>query len=284
MSLLAFVTSPLERNATIRTDAALIQGRLSAKNVKILHLSGDGVQVQNGVPFTGRDGSEHDLVYLGEDGSGQPWFAAACDRSDALSPLRPLISSGALSAEELTILAQARSLIHWHERHGFCANCGVKTEMQDAGYRRHCQACGADHFPRTDPVVIMAVRHEGKILLGRQKAWAEGMFSALAGFMEPGETIEQAVAREVAEEAGIKVGKISYITSQPWPFPANLMIGCVADATTTDIKVDEKELEQARWFSSAEIKLMLNRKHPENLYASNPYAIAHAVIKAALKT
>ena len=172
--------------------------------------------------------------------------------------------------------------MHWHERHGFCANCGHKTEMQDAGYRRHCPSCKIDHFPRTDPVVIMAVRHEGKILLGRQRAWAPGMYSAIAGFMEPGETMEQAVGREVLEETGVVVGHVTYVASQPWPFPSTLMIGCIAECKKAEIILDEKELENARWFTQAEVRLMLEQKHPEKLTASNPHAIAHQVITAAL--
>jgi NAD+ diphosphatase len=284
LSLLAFVSSPLDRNANIRSDAAKIEQRLHEKHVKILQLSGDGVRMNGAELYFADSATFPEVIYLGEDKAAQPWFAVSKLTQNEMSPIRPLISEGVISAEKLSIVAQARSVLHWHDRHGFCANCGAPTQMMDAGYRRHCEACKADHFPRTDPVAIMAVRHAGKVLLGRQKAWAAGMYSALAGFMEPGETIEQAVAREVVEETGIHVGKITYVTSQPWPFPANLMIGCVAEATSTEIKVDEKELESARWFSHEEIRLMLRREHPENLYASNPYAIAHAVIEAALET
>ncbi len=282
MSSLAFISSPLDRNANIRSDASLIEQRLKDTNVKILQLSGDGVRMAGKSLFTKAEAILSETIYLGEDQFGHPWFAQEKLTENAMSPIRPLITESDISPNHLSIVAQARSMLHWHAKHGFCANCGAKTAMADAGYRRHCAVCAIDHFPRTDPVAIMAVRHGDKILLGRQKAWAPGMFSALAGFMEPGETIEQCVAREVFEEAGISVGKITYVTSQPWPFPANLMIGCIAEAISTEIKVDEKELEIARWFSRDEINLMLQRKHPENLYASNPYAIAHAVIMAAL--
>jgi NAD+ diphosphatase len=173
--------------------------------------------------------------------------------------------------------------VYWHEKHGFCAACGQQTEMTDAGYRRHCPACKTDHFPRTDPVVIMAVRRGNHILLGRQKAWAAGMYSAIAGFMEPGETIEQAVAREVREETGIIAEKVSYIASQPWPFPSSLMIGCIAEAQSEAISLDDQELENARWFAFDEVRLMLAGKHPEGLHASHPWAIAHSVISAALQ-
>ncbi len=282
MSSLAFISSPLDRNANIRSDASLIEQRLKDTNVKILQLSGDGVRMAGKSLFTKAEPILREAIYLGEDQFGHPWFAQEKFTENEMSPIRPLITESDISPDHLSIVAQARSMLHWHAKHGFCANCGAKTAMADAGYRRHCSVCAIDHFPRTDPVAIMAVRHGDKILLGRQKAWAPGMFSALAGFMEPGETIEQCVAREVFEEAGISVGKITYVTSQPWPFPANLMIGCIAEAISTEIKVDEKELEIARWFSRDEINLMLQRKHPENLYASNPYAIAHAVIMAAL--
>ena len=282
MSSLAFISSPLDRNANIRSDASLIEQRLKDTNVKVLQLSGDGVRMAGKSLFTQPEMGLGEAIYLGEDQFGHPWFAQEKLTENAMSPIRPLITESDVLPEHLSIVAHARSMLHWHSKHGFCANCGAKTTMADAGYRRHCAVCKIDHFPRTDPVAIMAVRHGDKILLGRQKAWAPGMFSALAGFMEPGETIEQCVAREVFEESGIRVGKITYVTSQPWPFPTNLMIGCIAEATSTEIKVDEKELELARWFSHDEINLMLQHKHPENLYASNPYAIAHAVINAAL--
>ena len=167
-----------------------------------------------------------------------------------LMDLRSLAVAGFLPQGELAILAQARSLLHWHERHGFCANCGAKTEMRDAGYRRHCGACTTDHFPRTDPVIIIAVRHGKRMLLGRQSAWPEGMYSTLAGFMEPGETIEEAARREVFEEAGISVGEIRFHSNQPWPFPSSLMIGLIGEALTDDIVIDPKELETARWFEA----------------------------------
>ena len=189
----------------------------------------------------------------------------------------------ALPPEELGILAQARSLIQWHERRNFCSNCAHTLEIADAGYRRHCAGCGMDHFPRTDPVVIMVVRHEGRILLGRQSSWKPGMYSALAGFVEPGETIEDAARREVFEESGVRVGAVRYVTSQPWPFLSNLMIGLIGDAVAAEITLDENELEDARWFSADEARLMVERRHPDGLYAANPYAIAHELVRVALR-
>lgn len=278
---LAFVNSPLDRNANFRTDVEFLLRKFNAPQAKFLQIFGDGVKVVSDRLITAKPASGTDCVYLGDDEKGEPWFAYS-KPDENLTPLRPLMVGNILPREQLSILAQARSLVHWHERHGFCANCGHKTEMQDAGYRRHCPSCKTDHFPRTDPVVIMAVCDQDRILLGRQRSWAPGMYSALAGFMEPGETMEQAVAREVREESSVVVGRVTYVTSQPWPFPSSLMIGCLATAKKTDIIVDEKELENARWFSRHEVRLMLEQKHPEKLTASNPHAIAHHVITAAL--
>ena len=151
---------------------------------------------------------------------------------------------------EAAILAQARAMLDWHARHGFCAVCGRPSTMGDGGYSRKCDNgdCGAMHFPRTDPVTIMLVLDGERCLLGRQKIFAPKSYSALAGFMEPGETIEEAVRREVWEEVGIRVGAVRYVFSQPWPFPSSLMIGCHGDALSTEINIDAEELEEARWF------------------------------------
>lgn len=279
---LAFVSSPLDRNANNRTNSDFVQARRNDPKAKILQLAGDTIRIENGTIFTSNDAPETEAIYLGDDLQNQAWFARNVAPHEDYKPLRGLMIEGSLSQAEISILAQARSIVHWHESHRFCAKCGAQSLMADAGYRRHCEACGADHFPRTDPVVIMAVRNGTRILLGRQAAWPPGMFSALAGFMEPGETIEAAMRREVMEEAGIKVGKVSYVTSQPWPFPSSLMIGLLGEAETTNITVDPKELETARWFERAEVQAMLENKHLEGLTASHPYAIAHHIIKAAL--
>jgi NAD+ diphosphatase len=201
-----------------------------------------------------------------------------------LTDLRTLASSGAVSAEHLGALAQARSLINWHTRHGFCANCGAATAIANGGYRRDCPACGTQHFPRTDPVVIMLAIHgsgrDERALLGRQPQFAPGMYSALAGFLEPGETVEAAVRRETLEESGIRIGRVRYHASQPWPFPASLMIGCHAEALTAEIERDAAELEDCRWFSREEAATMLAGTHPGGLKAPNPIAIAHRLVRA----
>ncbi len=284
MTRLAFVTSPLDRNANNRANADFIARRRNDSTTHVVQIAGDTVRMENDRLFTSNDRPESDAIYLGEDPKGHAWFARAVEPSESLIPMRSLMIEGGLTQERLSILAQARSILHWHFTHGFCAKCGAKSLMADSGYKRVCPSCQTEHFPRTDPVVIMAVRHGDQVLLGRQASWPPNMFSALAGFMEPGETIEQAVAREVLEEAGIKVGAVSYVTTQPWPFPSSLMIGMIAEATTTEIKLDPAELEDARWFTRADLEMMLDGTHPEGLYASRPQAIAHAVVTAALKT
>ena len=198
--------------------------------------------------------------------------------------LRTLAVEGLLSGDHLGALAQARALGYWHARHGFCAVCGAPTAMRSGGYRRDCAACGAQHFPRTDPVVIMLAVDAGsgceRCLMGRQARFAPGMYSCLAGFVEPGETIEDAARRETREEAGVSVGRVRYYASQPWPFPASLMIGCHAEALTTDIHRDEAELEACRWFDRAEVLAMAAGTHPDGLKVPPPMAIANHIILA----
>jgi len=158
----------------------------------------------------------------------------------------------------LGIVAQAKSMLAWHESHGFCAKCGTKTDIAKAGYERKCPACDASHFPRTDPVVIMLTVHEDKILMGRGPHFPPGFFSALAGFMEPGETIEEAAVRETYEEAGIRIKNVRYVKSQPWPWPSSLMIGCIADAVDTEIHINDGELEEVAWFTRDQIMAAKN--------------------------
>ena len=282
MAGMAFIYSPLDRKANHRSDAQWLLAQLNHPKAKFIQMFEDSVRIAHDELFLAKPEGVHGFVFLGEDEKAEPWFTFRAKTEGEMVPLRPLMMGHTIPRETLSIIAQARSLLHWHEKHSFCANCGAPTQMADAGYRRICASCKTEHFPRTDPVVIMAVRHNGKLLLGRQKAWVAGQYSAIAGFMEPGETMEQAVAREVLEETGITVGKVHYIASQPWPFPSSLMIGCVAEAENSTIIVDEKELETARWFDFADVRLMLAHKHPSGMHASHPWAIAHVVIKAAL--
>ena len=197
--------------------------------------------------------------------------------------LRSLAMQGLIAAHELAILAQARSLLFWHERHGFCANCGGRTDLCDSGYRRDCPQCKAQHFPRTDPVVIIAVKGPEGLLLGRGHGFQPGVYSALAGFMEPGESIEEAARREVFEETGIVAEEIAYHSSQPWPFPASLMIGLIGQSAGGDISIDKAELEQARWFGTKELEEMMAGAHAGGLKVPRPAAIAHHLIFAAME-
>lgn len=213
-------------------------------------------------------------VFLGLD-DGVPCFACEIPDWDhglapaegfAASPLVPhpeldaslgfgdlRANMAALDPAEAATAAAAKGILGWHESHGFCANCGARSEPADAGWRRTCPSCGAQHFPRTDPVVIMLILSGNSVLLGRSPGWPEGMYSLLAGFMEPGESIEAAVRREVAEETGVPVGPVGYLSSQPWPFPSSLMIGCRGEAMGRDITLDPAEIEDARWVTREQL-------------------------------
>lgn len=280
---LAYTANPLDRRANDRSDLAWLAAQLRSPQRRLVRINGDrAVMTADGSLDLSWSTDAADLVLLGTDADGAPWFAGRTTSETNLRDLRSLAMEAALPPGELGILAQARSLIQWHERRTFCSNCGNRNEVADAGYRRHCPSCGMDHFPRTDPVVIIVVRHAGRILLGRQKAWRPGMYSALAGFMEPGETIEDAARREVFEEAGIRVGAVRYVASQPWPFLSNLMIGLIGEAETAGITLDPNEIEDARWFSDEEALLMVEGRHPDGLTAATPMAIAHHLVRTAL--
>ncbi len=184
-----------------------------------------------------------------------------------------------LSTQDAADAAAAKGVLEWHRSHRFCSKCGSRSEVGGAGWRRDCPDCGAQHFPRTDPVVIMLVTRGSKVLVGRQSMWPRGMFSLLAGFMEPGETLEAAVRREVDEETMIRVGRVRYVASQPWPFPASLMIGCAGEALSEEIRIDEHELESAMWVERDEMREALAGRHPVIAPARHG-AIARSVLEA----
>lgn len=227
-------------------------------------------------------------LFLGlEDGA--PRFATAFEpgRREELeqagltvTDLRSVATSGLVTPPHLGAFACAKALFGWHQRHRFCSNCGAPSRILDTGWRRDCPACGAQHFPRTDPVVIMLVTRGEQCLLGRQPQFAPGMWSCLAGFVEPGEIFEDAVRRETLEEAGISVGTVHYHQCQPWPFPMSLMIGCFAEATSAAITMDPGELEAVRWFDRDEVAALIARTHPDGLFAPAPAAIAHHLMRA----
>jgi NAD+ diphosphatase len=184
-----------------------------------------------------------------------------------------------LSAREAELVATAKAVLGWHESHRFCARCGARSRMIEAGWQRQCPDCGARHFPRTDPVVIMLILSGNDVLMGRSPGWPEGMYSLLAGFIEPGETLEAAVRREVREETGVEVSRVGYLASQPWPFPASLMMGCRGEALSRDIRVDPAELEDARWVGREEmLDIMAGRSGA--MKPARKGAIAHFLIEA----
>ncbi|MBZ9656197.1 NAD(+) diphosphatase [Phyllobacterium lublinensis] len=196
---------------------------------------------------------------------------------------RSVYTQGLIPAEQLGAMAQAVSLLSWHDNHRFCGRCGSETVMRDGGYRRTCPNCDAQHFPRTDPVAIMMVVRGDKCLLARGPHFGPGMYSCLAGFIEPGETIENAVRRETLEETNLRVGRVLYHASQPWPFPYSLMIGCHAEALSDDYTLDRDELEDGRWFERAEVATMLDRTHPDGLMTPPRGAIAAHLIRSWLE-
>jgi NAD+ diphosphatase len=183
-----------------------------------------------------------------------------------------------LSPRDAELAATAKAIFGWHDTHGFCARCGAPSDVTQAGWQRVCQACGGSHFPRTDPVVIMLITRGNKVLLGRSPGWPEGMYSCLAGFVEPGETIEAAVRREVWEEAGVHVGEVRYLASQPWPFPSSLMFGCQGFATSDDITIDPVEIEDALWVSREEVMDAFAGLR-EGLLPARKGAIAHFLLR-----
>jgi NAD+ diphosphatase len=231
-----------------------------------------------------------DALFLGVDADSNAHFALAVSEhrtrhapgaAEMLRPivdLRSLAMQGAMSSEELSLCGQARALAQWHENARCCGHCGGTTLVKDGGWRRKCWACGLEWFPRTDPVVIMLISDGDRCLLAHEHRYGDKMYSVLAGFIEPGEDIEHAVRREVLEEAGIRVGEVTYHSSQPWPFPHSLMLGCMGRAQTTQITVDHAELAEARWFTRLDAKLMLERRHPDGLTLPGRHAIANALI------
>ncbi|WP_439532604.1 NAD(+) diphosphatase [Polymorphobacter sp.] len=221
------------------------------------------------------------MVFLGLDSDGAPRFAASASAIPLLARHGGRVIDARSAAMlmppgQAAILAQARSLLDWHARHGHCAVCGAATAPTKAGYCRQCPACGAEHFPRTDPVVIMLAIKGDHALVGRQPGFPPRMFSALAGFVEPGESLEEAVAREIFEEAGIRTGRVRYLASQPWPFPSSLMIACLAEALGHEIALDTEELEEARWVSKDEVRAALAGEGA--WLAPPPMAIAHTLL------
>jgi NAD+ diphosphatase len=293
-----FGGNPLDRASERRDDAGWIATLLADAQTRLLALRDlkpftrrtpePALDWQPVARWRERIDAGAPLIFLGL-GDGRAHFAIAADGADAapggdngLIDVRALATT--LAPAEAAILAEARSLLDWHARHRFCAQCGAATTMAAAGWKRRCPACRAEHFPRTDPVVIMlAVRGE-RALLGRNRRRAGARFSCLAGFVEPGETPEEAVRREVREEAGVRCGRVRYLAAQPWPFPSSLMMGFLAEALTEEITVDPEEIAEARWFTREEVREMVARAatgpdDPAQVSLPSPVAIAHHICR-----
>jgi NAD+ diphosphatase len=292
----AFVSNILDRAAHLRRhdDKLLAFEGHPATRAYVVHRDSLVVKRENGasrallsIDEALKFGANPGTIFLGlRDGAavfGMGISQAAAEklinREDvAVTELRGMAMQGIVPPDELSAVAMAKSLVSWHQRHGYCANCGTRTVMKEGGWKRDCPNCKAEHFPRTDPVVIMLVTAGEKCLLGRQKQFPQGMYSCLAGFVEAAETIEDAVRREILEESGIRCTDVGYYMTQPWPYPSSLMIGCTARALSEDIVVDRTELEDARWFTRDEARLMLTRQHPDGLAGPHPFAIAHHLV------
>jgi NAD+ diphosphatase len=295
---LGYTQSRIERAAERRPDDKAIAAMAAQPGARAYVIGGDLIVMKKGAilndPLFSMNearalGPANETVFLGLlDDAARFGYGIAPATAEALktrdgfhvTDLRSIAVQGLVEPDHLPPIAEAKAVLHWHMRHRFCPNCGHETRAVQAGWKRDCPQCKVEHFPRTDPVVIMLASDGERCLLGRSPRFVPTMWSCLAGFVEPGESIEDAVRRETREEAGITCGRVTYFASQPWPFPTSLMIGCHAEALTRDIVVDREELEDARWFSRSEIGAMLMRKHPEGLTTPPPVAIAHHIIRA----
>ena len=295
---LGYVDSRIERAAERRSDEAAIAALAADPNARAYVIGGERIVMRKGSLlseplFTLEQARALDhtteTVFLGlVDGAARFGFGIAPEAAEALKnrdgldirDLRSIAVQGLVTPEHLGPLAEAKAVLHWHQRHRFCSNCGAATLVTNSGWRRDCPQCKAQHFPRTDPVVIMLAVDGERCLLGRSPRFMQSMWSCLAGFVEPGEAFEDAVRRETLEEAGIACARVRYFSSQPWPFPMSLMIGCHAEAVTRDVAVDRSELEDARWFERSEVVAMLERRHPQGLTTPPTMAIAYHIIRA----
>jgi NAD+ diphosphatase len=269
---IVFAGAPLDRAPVERRRPEWLAARRSDPGARSLVLSERGLWVEDGrLLLVAPNG---DAVFLGLAG-GRPFFAHDAEPERG-RPVGLREAASELPAAEAAMAAYAASLLSWHRRHRFCANCGQPTEPADAGHQRRCTACGAEHFPRTDPVVIVRVVDGERLLLGRQDRWAEGRFSVLAGFVEPGETLEEAVRREVHEEAGVEVGEVEYVASQPWPFPSSLMVGFHAVAAGGEPHPGDGELSAVRWFDRGEVEAAV--AGTGSMQLPPPYSISRRLI------
>ena len=283
---IAFAGSQLDRADHIRADAEQLNAAMDWR-ARLLRLDGlDPLITPDGQLDWGTLADadpDAELVFLGLL-DGKACFAqVAASLIGSVAPANPRLwaAMSALPLDQLATYGTARAVVDWHARHRYCARCGCPTVLAKGGWQRNCtnDVCKAEHFPRVDPVTIMLVEHSGRLLLGRQPRFPPRRLSALAGFVEPGESIEEAVAREVLEEAGVRVRDVTYIASQPWPFPSSLMIGCHAHALTDELTIDRTELDEAGWFTRAEVAAAMAGDESAPFIAPPPQAIAHHLLK-----
>lgn len=293
-----FANFPLDKAGHRRRDKAWLAQALASEAAQL-------ALFQNGQPFCDDSGvvwlagSARNALcgagaltfFLGVDGKDRAHFAAAFPGSLEDSPVAGLgqfedmrAAAARLPAGDTAVLGCAKALFEWHGRHAYCANCGAPSKVADGGWKRDCEACSAEHFPRVDPVVIMAPVLGDRVCLGRQKRWPRGMYSALAGFIEPGESIEEACMREVAEEVGLKARRVRYHSTQPWPFPSSLMIGLIAEVEDDVLTLDQDEIDEAVWLTRAEARAALSGGATlgdgSKVFIPPPLAIAHQIVKA----
>lgn len=292
-----FTGNPLDRASEKRSDSAWLDARLEEAGALALPL-------WNGRPLTETRDGKLQLAYVAADmaqelsggwerllflGLWKETAVFAVDLEGAADPADgPLQGFGqfqdlravatTLPGPEAAIAACAKGMFEWRRKHRHCANCGEPSVVAEGGWKRACPACNAEHFPRTDPVSIMLATHKGRALMGRQAIWPKGMFSALAGFLEPGESIEECCARELMEEAGLTATSVRYHSTQPWPYPSSLMIGLIAEVDSDEATPDQTELEAVRWFTRAEARALLAGEL-EGLFCPPPLAIAHQLLK-----
>jgi len=294
----AFADYPLDKAGFRRRDAEWLADALAheASQLALFNklqpfCSDDGVVWFAGAARDALCGPEANTIFLGVDADGRPHFAAEMTRSVTDSPIADMgaftemrAAAAVLSDREVAILGCAKALYEWHGRHAFCANCGAASFITDGGWKRACPACKAEHFPKVDPVVIMLPVLGERCCLGRQSRFPRGMYSALAGFVEPGESLEEACEREVNEEVGLKTIGVRYHSTQPWPFPHSLMIGLIAEVADDVLTLDQDEIDEAVWLTREEARAAMSGgvtlADGKRVFVPPPMAIAHQLVKA----
>ena len=275
-----FTGAGIDRADRLRLDEARLRAMAAQAEARLLQLADlDPVLDPDGRLLWSAVEADAELIFLGLEGDC-PLFAPLV-RTEALgrrawSVFRLL---ALMSPRDAALWGAARSLNEWHNRHLFCGICGAETQAFRGGWGRRCAGCAAEHFPRVDPVVIMLAEHRGRVLVARQPQYPPGRYSALAGFVEPGESLEEAVARERMEEAGVRASRVRYAASQPWPFPGSLMIACLAEAGSEHLTLDRDELEEAMWVDRAGVAAALDGAADAPFLAPPPFAIAHTLLR-----